>query len=118
MNFVASLAAGLPNAAVLHVRSFTKGVSHESTTYSSNPGHCFWILRSLARRAKRLRDAGLLQEARAIDGQARREKHARLLAHARAFDGKVVTALSVRSSRAGSTNVRPTGCGRDSIFNR
>src|SRR5712691_13440738 len=118
MNFVASLAAGLPNTAVLHVRSFTKGVSHESTAYSSNPGHRFCVFRGLARRAKRLRDAGLLQEACAVDGQARREKRAGLLAHARAFDGKVVTALSVRSSRAGSTIVRPTGCGRDSIFNR
>src|SRR6266849_8693785 len=90
MNFLASLAAGLPNAAVLRVRSFTKGVSHESITYNSNPGHRFCIFRSLARRTKRLRDAGLLQEARAVDGQARREKSARLLAHARAFDGKVV----------------------------
>ena len=92
MNFVASLAAGLLNAAVLHVRSFTKEVSYESTTHSSNPGHRFCIFRGFARRTKRVRDAGLLQEARAVDGQARREKSAGLLAHARAFDGKVVTA--------------------------
>jgi len=46
MIFVASLAAGLPNAAVLHVRSFTKGVSRESTTYSSNPGHRFCVFRA------------------------------------------------------------------------
>ena len=92
MNVVASFAAGLPNAAVLHVRSFTKGVSYEGTTHSSNPGHRFCIFRSLARRAKRVRDGGLLQEARAVDGQTCREKHAGLLAHAWAFDGKVVTA--------------------------
>ena len=91
-DFVASLAAGLPNAAVLHVRSFTKGVSHESVTYSSNPGHRFCIFGSLARRAKRVCNAGLLKETRAVDGQACREKHAGLLAHAWAFDGKVVTA--------------------------
>src|SRR5712692_3562100 len=90
MNFVASLAAGLPNAAVLHVRSFTKGVSHESITHSSNPGHCFCVFRGLARRTKRVRDAGLLQQARAVDEQARSEKSAGLLAHARAYDGKVV----------------------------
>src|SRR6266704_814492 len=69
MIFVASLAAGLPNAAVLHVRSFTKGVSHESTTHSSSAGHRFCIFRSLIRRAKRVRDAGLLQQARAVDGK-------------------------------------------------
>src|SRR5256885_9468570 len=80
----------LPNAAVLHVRSFTKGVSYEGTTHSSNPGHRFCIFRNLARRAKRLHDAGLLQEACATDGQARREKRVGLLAHARVFDGKVV----------------------------
>jgi hypothetical protein len=67
MNFVASLAAGLLNAAVLHVRSFTKGVSHESTTYSSNPGHRLCIFHSFARCTKRVSDAGLLQEARAVD---------------------------------------------------
>src|SRR5947208_14675913 len=88
MNVVASFAAGLPNAAVLHVRSFTKGVSYEGTTHSSNPGHRFCIFRNLARRAKRLHDAGLLQEACATDGQARREKRVGLLAHARVFDGK------------------------------
>ena len=90
MNLVASLAAGLPNAAVLHARSFTKGVSHESVTPSSTPGHCFRIFRSLARRTKRVRDAGLLQEARTVDGKARREKSAGLLARARVFDAKVV----------------------------
>ena len=91
MIFVASLAAGLLNAAVLHVRSFTKGVSHESITHSSNPGHCFCVFRGLARRTKRVRDAGLLQQARAVDEQARLEKHVGLLAHAWVFNGTVVT---------------------------
>jgi hypothetical protein len=92
MNFVASLAAGLPNAAVLHVRSFTKGVNHESITHNSNLGRCFCIFRGFTRRTKRVRDAGMLQQTLAVDGQACREKSTGLLAHARAFDGKVVTA--------------------------
>src|SRR5712691_7702975 len=94
MNLVTSLAAGLPNAAVLHVRSFTKGVNHESTTYNDNSGLCFRlcfrVCRGFARRAKRSCNAGLFQQARAVDGQTVREKCAGLLAHARAFDGTVV----------------------------
>src|SRR5713226_3257594 len=91
MNFVASLAAGLTNTEVLWVRSFTEpGGDHESLDYIGNSGNCFGITRGFPRRTKRVRDAGLLQQARAVDGQARREKHAGLLARARAFDGKVV----------------------------
>src|SRR5712691_10849443 len=90
MNLVASLAAGLPNAAVLNVRLFTKGVSHESNTHNSSPGPCVCILRSLGRRAERFSDAGLFQQARAADGQAHRETCAGLLAHTRVLDGKVV----------------------------
>src|SRR5258708_17022338 len=94
MNLVASLAAGLPNAAVLNVHLFTKGVSHESNTHNGSPGPCVCVLRSFGRRAERFSDAGLFQETRAVDGKARREEHAGLLARALAFDGKVVKTLS------------------------
>jgi hypothetical protein len=92
MIFVASLAAGLPNAAVLYVRSFTKGVAMKALLTAATLVIAFTSSAGLlaAQNDSAMQDC-FKKHVQLMDKPAVKNMRD-LLAHAWAFDGKVVTA--------------------------